>query len=100
MGYAIICDARSGKRYGIDTLALVDRSKTKKRWWTSDCPELIMKFRKKSAADYSAKRMRKNNARVVAFDEAYEIITTQDETIGIHEANMENEAGWDGHKNN
>ena len=96
MSYAIICDARQGWKLGIRTLALVDRSKTKRRWWTSDSTNLIMEFIKESAAEYSSRRLRRNNARVVNYETAVNIINEQDCDIMHHEA--DSELGWDSHK--
>ncbi len=98
MNYAIVCDARQGWKMGIDTLALVDRSKTKKRWWTSDSSHLIMQFIKEAAAQYSAKRLMRNNARVVPYSEAVLIIEEQDKSIMHHEADADSCLGWDEHK--
>jgi len=50
-GFAIICEARKGHRQGIEFLALVDRSKTTKRWWTSDDSSLILQINDVAAAD-------------------------------------------------
>lgn len=46
MSYAIICEAQVGESLGIDHLGLVDRKKSKKKWWTSDNPNLLMEFKK------------------------------------------------------
>ena len=93
MNYSIICDARKGNNLGINKLALVDRSKTKKIWWTSDSSSLIMKFRLRSAAEYSLKRLFRNNPRIVEHDAAVRIINEQENDIEHNEA--ENEAGFD-----
>lgn len=93
MSYAIICDARKGHELGIDTLALVDRAKSKRTWWTSDSSNLIMKFIKKSAAEYSIRKLRRNNARVVSYEYAVKYIDYQESELMYREA--EAEAGFD-----
>lgn len=105
MSYAIICDARKGHNMGVKTLVLVDRSVSKKSWWTSDghCPILV--YRKKSAADFCARRLRKNNARVTSESHARQILRQQSAEIEDVErqimwadATNAMEEGWDGHK--
>jgi len=98
MSYAIICDARQGWKLGISELALVDRKKTRKLWWTSDSSYLIFKFRLKSAAEYSLKRLKRNNARIVSYDCAVNIIDNQENEIMDKEATTDMELGWDAHK--
>ncbi|KKN73984.1 hypothetical protein LCGC14_0395500 [marine sediment metagenome] len=98
MSYAIICDARKGGKLGIETLALVDRSLTKKVWWTSDAEYLIMQFLKKSAVIYSCSKLHRNNARVVSYNTAVSLIKSQDNEITHLEALASSEVGWDGHK--
>ncbi len=46
------------------TLFLVDRRFTKKQWWTTDL-SLAIEFRKRSAAEYSCKRLRYKDPCVV-----------------------------------
>jgi hypothetical protein len=103
--YAIICDARKGRNLGINTLALVDRGKTKKLWWTSDNPDLILGFHKKSAAEFALSRLKMNNPRIASLNEAKTEIASQRKAINeamdcLEEdtAHMENELGWEGHK--
>jgi len=93
MSYAIICDARQGWKLGISTLALVDRSKTKRTWWTSDSEHLIFRFELRSAAEYSLRRLRRNRARIVSYSYACSIINEQDKDIMHNEAQAED--GWD-----
>jgi hypothetical protein len=103
--HAIICDARKGENLGIDTLALVDRGKTREFWWTSDRPELILGYRKESAAKFALSRLKLNNPRIVPLEEAERIIGGQRRAIHAYEndrlhneAAIEMEQGWDGHK--
>ncbi len=98
MSYAIICDARKGHELDIETLAYVDRSKTKKMWWTSDTEYLIMEFMKKSAAEHSCNKLRKNDPRVVSYKTATKLINEQSNHIIHMEANAASVEGWDGHK--
>lgn len=81
MGYAIICNARKGHNLGVDVLGLVDRSKSKRLWWTSDAPNLLLIYQKRDAADFAAKRLRKNKPRVVPADEARRLLTSQSRNI-------------------
>lgn len=100
--YAIICDARMGDSLGINTLALVDRKKSKKLWWTSDNVTLILGYKKRDAAVWASKRLKRNNARVVDYNAAMQIIASQNLEINHtldHQAGMAAmEDGWDGHK--
>ena len=98
MSYAIICDARKGRNLDIEVLAYIDRTKTKRSWWTSDAHYLIMKFRKRSAADYSCNKLRKNDPRVINYKTAVKLINEQDNHITHMEANAASVEGWDGHK--
>lgn len=98
MGYAIVCDARKGESLGIGTLALVDRAKTKKLWWTSDDPFLILHYQKMDAALFAAKRLTRNNAHVVSYSDAVNAIAEQAKEISHQEAMMDSEMGWDAHK--
>lgn len=93
--FAIICDAQKGQDLGIEILALVDRKFTGGRWWTSDEPGIILKFHKKSAAEYVLGCLEKNNPRIIDYKEAWELIDEQRDRI--NEASTENEVGWDAH---
>ena len=102
-GYGIICRARAGK--GITRLALVDRTKTRRLWWTSDDPAIAICYESKSAAEFACSRLKKNSPRVVAFDEVCRMLHGQADTRRELEAEWErdyalssSEAGWDGHK--
>jgi hypothetical protein len=96
MTYAIICDARQGWRKGIRHLALVDRGKTRRYWWTSDDASLILNYHKKEAAANAVRRLRKNNARVVTFSDAVKIIDEQAREIVV--AGAADDPSWDAHK--
>lgn len=98
MSYSIICDARKGHNLGIEILALVDRTKSKSAWWTSDGLEPVMEYRKLSAAQFCVKRLRKNNPRIVSAETARRLLSQQSNEIAHHEALAECELGWDGHK--
>jgi len=98
MGWSIICDSRYGRRKGITTLALVDRKKTKKYWWTDSDINIIINYRCKIAATFVAKRLKKNNARVVSYTQAVRILEDQENLIMEDEANLEAEMGWDAYK--
>lgn len=50
-------------------LFLIDRNKDKSRWWTTNL-YMAMAFRKKSAAEYSANRLKYGEIEVVGQDEA------------------------------
>ena len=96
MTYAIICDARKGFSKGIEYLALVDRAKTKSLWRTSDDASIVMQFRKKEAAEFSLKRLKMNNPKVVIYKEAVDIVNQQEEATSDIEC--AEELGWDAHK--
>lgn len=97
-GFAIIQRARTGQRMGIAWLALVDRSKCKRQWWTSDTIGLAIRYESRSAADFAARRLRRNDAQVVPFAEAKRLINQQDADIMFDRAMSDAEMGWDGHK--
>lgn len=59
MRYYVTTQGRGGL-----TLFLVDRTKTKKRWWSTSLYN-AMAFVKESAAEYSAKNLRYKNPTVV-----------------------------------
>lgn len=106
--YGIIQDARKGK--GISTLALVDRQRSKRLWWTSDNANIAICYEKKSAAEFAAKRLRRNRARVVPFARVQQILNDQrakrqvlergwDRDNLRRELDREGEGlGWDAHK--
>ncbi|CAD5377317.1 hypothetical protein OF001_U20244 [Pseudomonas sp. OF001] len=98
MSYAVICDARAGESLGIQFLALVDRSRSRKQWWTSDDPSIAINYRSLSAARYAARRLHHNNARVVPFQSAVKWLREQAKEILHNEALSACEAGWDAHK--
>ena len=98
MRYSIICDAQTGESFGIEKLALVDRDKSRDIWWTSDNPDLILSYRKKSSAEFACRRLNYNNPTVVSLKEAQEIIETQRKDIEYQECMNETEQGWESHK--
>lgn len=83
--FSIICDAREGQSLGIYHLALVDRSSGVREWWTSDKPHGIMRFMKRSAAEYSLSRFKFNNPRIVSYAEAVTLIEGQRDSIRAEE---------------
>lgn len=100
MGFAIICDARAGESLGIHTLALVDRSKTRLLWWTSDDWSIAINYRKREAAEFAASRLKKNRACVVPFEQAMR--TLQAQAKAIREAEDDDwghllDSGYGGH---
>lgn len=107
--YAIICDARSGKNQGVRLLALVDRKKTRRFWWTSDNAKLILEISDRAEAEAKAADLKQNNARVVSYADAKRQIKSQKRKIlEIKEDQARNrdhqncmdavELGWDAHK--
>lgn len=81
MTYAIIKRAYKGRRLGISTLALVDRAKSKKLWWTSDNPHIILDYKSKDAALFAAGRLRFGEVKVVHFSDAVALILDQIKSI-------------------
>lgn len=98
MSYAIICNARKGYDLGITCLALVDRRKTRSTWWTSDSPGLILEYKKRSAAEYACKRLKKNGPIVVPYSDAVRFVSDQNNEIIHNQAMSDAEMGWDAHK--
>jgi hypothetical protein len=97
--YSILCDARKGENLGIDYLGLVDRKITKRIWWTSDDANLLLRYHSQSAADFVAKRLRLNNARVVPSEQAASVITRQAQRIRLHNYGLgDDDQSWDAHK--
>lgn len=73
MGYYVITESRRNDM----TLFLVDRTLTKRQWWTTE-EHLAMRFNKKSAAEYSAKNLTFNTPEVITAAEAQEIFNRQE----------------------
>lgn len=88
-GFAIIQNARKGGALGIDILGLVDRARSKRFWWTSDNANILICYRKKSAADFAADRLKLNSARVVPFEYAARLISQQSQEISRAEFDLE-----------
>lgn len=95
--YAIICDANQGRELGINNLALVDRTLTKKLWWTSDNSSIIMNFRKRDLAEAVLKKLHHNNPQIVSFQIALNMINYQSKQV-IAESLSDYELGWDDYK--
>lgn len=93
MSYAIICDARKGESLGIDTLAMVDRSKCQREFWTTDESHLVMRFFSKKVAAKVCARLQHNDPRVVEFSVALGVIQRQKNSID--EAKADNAMGFD-----
>ena len=66
MTYYVITEGRNQL-----TLFLVDRTKTKKQWWTHDLG-LAMSFYKESTAKIQARKLKYKNPQVVNSDDSYE----------------------------
>ena len=103
MSYGIICNARAG--HGIKKLALVDRTKSKIRWWISDCAAIAIEYKSKAAAEFACSRLNRNNPKVVPFADVRRIMQEQDEIRREIDRQLDHEAGceameegWDGHK--
>lgn len=97
--YSILCESQQGF-----VLGLVDRGKTKRLWWTSDEPALLLRYESREAADFVCRRLKHNGPRVVTSRYAEECLSGQRQCIADakekdHEAAMDAvEWGWDGHK--
>lgn len=99
MSYAIICDARKGQNLGVEILALVDRSKSRKYWWTSDAPCIAINYRSLSAATFACNRLCKNNARIVDHSKAVEMLNQQARMIDLLSEDIDDfDPSWDAHK--
>ncbi len=77
MGYFITTKSR--KNEGV-TLFLVNRNINKKIWWTESLDEAIH-FRKKEAAEYSLKKLRYNDPKIITLSEAIQIEKTNIELM-------------------
>jgi hypothetical protein len=80
-GFSIICDARHGEAYAVEVLALVDRTKEKEIWWTSDDPTIILKYNSYRTVQQTIRRLKFNNPRIVTYEEAVSIIQKQQQRI-------------------
>lgn len=98
MTFGIICNARKGESLGIGVLALVDRSKSKRRWWTSDEPGIALQYGSLGAARFACRRLTRNEPRVVPFSEVVRLLREQAREIEMTEAMADCEQGWDAHK--
>ena len=99
MGFAILQNARSGQALGIRVLGLVDRKKSKSTWWTSDDTSIMMNYDSPKAAAFAAGRLKRNNARVVPWNQAVAEILHQAHEIEQESIFAEAEGpGWDAHK--
>lgn len=105
--YSILCESQQGSELGVSVLGLVDRRKTKRLWWTSDDPALLLRYESREAAEYACKRLQHNTPRVVTSRYAEECLSGQRQCIADakehetqeHQAAMDAvEWGWDGHK--
>jgi len=81
--YAILQEARKGRRLGIKYLALIDKTKVPGQYWTSDNADLIFRFKSQKAAISRALKLH-NNAKVMTYEEAVEIIKDQKHQIETH----------------
>ena len=97
--FAVICNARRGRELGIEVLALVDRKKSRSRWWTSDNPSIAICYPSRAAAQFAARRLRKNSPRVVSFEIASRQLTAQaDKALRDDEDRLLDDSSWDSHK--
>lgn len=96
--WSIICDARKGAKLGVYILGLVDRKLSRKLWWTSDDPYLLLKYEKLDAARYAVSRLRKNNARIIESSQAVKLLEDQNQGIRSAECASYADPGWDAHK--
>ena len=85
--YAIICTSRGGARLGIKYLVRVDkRIHPEEHWWTSDKADKAMAFRSLNAATRIAETYEHNEATVVPYQEAVDILKGQAESIAVAKA--------------
>lgn len=83
-GWAIICDARQGASYGVSHLVLVDQFLDNSQWWTSDDPTIAMCYRSRRVAEETCVRFKRNNPRVVPYDDALALLAHQNRQIAMH----------------
>lgn len=83
-GWAIICDARQGAGLGVSHLILVDQHLDSSTWWTSDDPTIAMCYRSRRVADEACARFKRNNPRVIGYDEAMALLAHQNRQIAMH----------------
>ena len=81
MSFAIVCEARKGRKLGITHLALIDRRKCKDEWWTSDKTSLIMKFSTEAQAKVQLRRLKHNCPQILEYSMAVKWIGEQADKI-------------------
>ena len=79
--YSILCTARQGKEMGIEQLAMTDKSRYPRTSWTSDDPEMFVKFYSKHHVDKVCERLQHNQPVVVDYWEAIDVVRKQAESI-------------------
>lgn len=101
--FCIVCTARKGEGLGIEVLGLVDRKKSKRLWWTSDNPSLLIRYKCREAAVYAASRLKFN--KVMVTDATYAEHHLKRQAKLIVEAENErmhlealDDPSWDAHK--
>lgn len=72
MSYVVMTHGRKGM-----FLFLVDRTKTKKRWWSYDWSD-AMQFHKQSAAEIQSKKLRFKEPTVISINEAIRLSKEND----------------------
>lgn len=81
-GWAIICDATRGAALGVTHMALVDKvAYPDSDWWTTDDPARIVHFRYEHVALRNVARFKTRNARVVSYEDAFNLIRFQNDQI-------------------
>jgi len=95
--YGIVCDARKGDKLGIENVALVDRNKTKRQWWTSDDITIIKRFNSLEIAKQALERIRYNNPCIMESNSIHKLINRQNRHIE-QVIDYEDDQGWDAHK--
>lgn len=82
----------NSKIHSGQVVVLVDRTKRKDIWWSGELQDAMM-FRKKSAAEYSCKRLRYNNPEVVHVTDANDMMSSN----YLYDC-PDDDLSWDAHK--
>lgn len=83
-GFAIMC-ARDPNKYpllpGCAYMAMVDRAKDQRDWWTGTQPTSIMRYRSQGAAVSKMATLKHGEPRVVPYDQAVSMIMSQKQLL-------------------
>ncbi len=90
--YVIACDSQFNAE---QTVFLVDRNKSKRKWWVTGGSS-IMIFRNLDAAKLTKNKYKMNNPRIMTLEKANEAIRRNNELV--EDRILDGDQSWDAHK--